>query len=90
MEQPDWASVFEEAKLTTVDVARILDVSRVSVSLWKGGRSVSKALQTRVSMFIGLVKSALSRGLLPLSDFDRKQKSEERVNLIRKALRAVK
>lgn len=88
-EQPTgWGMVFHKAKLSTVEVSKILGVSRVTVSLWKNEHHEPHHLHKhKIDLFLRLVDRAVAGKLLP---FDKKGLSlDERVRLIRKALQCV-
>jgi hypothetical protein len=84
----DWGVVFDGAKLNAVEVSKLLNVSRVTVSLWRNNKHQPHALhKAKIVKFLELVGKAVAGGNLP---FDRKgMPMEERLTRIRKALQSV-
>lgn len=61
--------VFKKAGLAPSNVAKLLNLTRVTVSLWFNGHSVPHHLiERRVERLKAAVQSALKAGDLPLSD----------------------
>lgn len=57
------------AGMTPSNVAKLLNVSRVAVSLWVNGHSdPHRLIQRRVDRLLAAVKAAVKAGDLPLSD----------------------
>jgi predicted transcriptional regulator len=55
--------------MTPSNVAKLLNVSRVAVSLWVNGHSAPhKLIERRVERLLTAVHSAVNKGDLPLSD----------------------
>lgn len=61
--------ILETAGLKPSNVAKLLNVSRVAVSLWMNGHSEPhRLIQRRVDRLLSAVKAAVKAGDLPLSD----------------------
>jgi hypothetical protein len=59
--------VVKQAKIKPVDLAKFLNVSRVTVSLWLNGhKKPHHLLRHRVDLFLKAVKMAVDSGSLPL------------------------
>jgi transcriptional regulator with XRE-family HTH domain len=58
---------FKTARLTTVEIAKLLRVSRVTVSMWRNGRAKPhRLLQDRYDSLAEAVATATREGRLPL------------------------
>lgn len=69
--------VVKEAGLLPHEVANVLDVSRVTVSLWLNGHTgPHKLLTRRVRHLLDAVRNAVESGELPVpSDLNRRERS---------------
>lgn len=77
--------VVKEAKLKPVDVAKLLNVSRVTVSLWLNGhKKPHHLLRDRVDIFLRAVKMAVDSGSLPLPA---DTKRVDRFNKVKEAIK---
>lgn len=60
-------TILQTARLRTVDVAKLINVSRVTVSMWMNGHAQPHSLlHDRVRKFLDAVKKAMQAGLLPV------------------------
>lgn len=72
--------VVKEAKLKPVDVAKLLNVSRITVSLWLNGhKKPHHLLRHRVDMFLEAVQMAVDAGSLPVSTDTKRADRYDRV-----------
>jgi predicted transcriptional regulator len=76
--------IIKTAKLTPSNVAKLLNVSRVAVSLWVNGHSAPhKLIERRVERLLTAVEAAVNRGDLPISeDVPRKNRHAEIAKII--------
>ena len=76
--------IVKKAKVKSVDLAKLLNVSRVTVSLWLRGRRVPHhLLKARVDLLLEAIRMAEEAGTLPVSA-DTKQ--DERFTKVRQAI----
>ena len=60
-------SILKVARIRTVDAAKLLKLSRVTVSLWVNGKAQPHSLvRTRVLNFLDAVEQAMQAGSLPV------------------------
>jgi len=80
--------VIRTAKMTPSNVAKLLNVSRVAVSLWMNGHSEPHHLiRRRVDRLLRAVDAAVKAGTLPLSeDVPRKSRHAEIARIIHRQL----
>ena len=77
--------VIKEANLKPVDVAKLLNVSRVTVSLWLNGhKKPHRLLHNRVELLTKAVKAAIGNGSLPVSP---DTKRADRFDKVKEAIR---
>lgn len=80
--------VLEAAGMTPANVARLLNASRVTVSLWVNGHSKPHHLiERRVHRLLSAVESAVNAGDLPISgDVPRKNRHAEIAKVVHRHL----
>lgn len=75
--------VVKAAKIKPVDVAKFLNVSRVTVSLWLNGhKKPHHLLRHRVDLFLEAVQMAVDKGSLPLPADTKRAERFEKISAV--------